>query len=442
MRPLAFLFAITACGNPATDNRPPEIVVEHAVALSGVPIELAIRVDDPDDDAVTVTAHADHGELGDDLRYTAPELDHDVVHVVADDGHGNQAEADLAVTIGRADRFAEPIAITATVGNSKAPTILVASDGALHVVWHDFSTVPSTLGHAAHQAGTWSAASLPTTATEAVLPRLVRDGDRLHLFWEEDLGGPPLADNDLRHAVLVDGAWSDSESVGSGRRISATVADGVLHAAFFHDGAPVHTVRGATAWSAPEAVPAVGTNFPIDRLKLVTTAAGVELAVAIGTPDVFDRDIRVFRWTAAAGFAGERTLFHSREAFSDETEGAVDPSGVSHWVWAEDFDSGIGIAERASDETGALRYVAKDPTGQAMQPAIAIPGDGRAIVAWTTPAETIAIARAPYAAIVPIGGTKAFGAQLAVDARGFTHLVYSGRDANLVEQIWYTSNEP
>jgi hypothetical protein len=343
--------------------------------------------------------------------------------------------------------FRPPLVIATTSGNSKSPVIAAMPDGALHVIWHDFSTNPANLWHGRKQGGGWSAKELALIPEKSIFADVVADqgAGLLHLVWQ----ATTASGNVIYHATSDGTAFGAVEALSPGERVSATIdREQRLHLAFFQktkdQAHPLHQVRTDSGWSPSINVPFDHTYLNTLRLKLLSTRDGVELALSSSAGGT-SYDIQHYLWTADTGWSPRRVLYGSFGLSSDDVDGAVDAAGKAHWVWTEQDPLDpwtIGVVEQSSDEESPT-WVMTSAGSALVSPSIVVPPDGQSLVFWVAPDETIGVARRPYGqAPIGIGSPAANGPRATLDAEGYCHLVYYGADASGVEQIWYSSNRP
>ena len=398
--------------------------------------------EDPDSDELEYTWETSRGTVsaeGTTATYTAPaEPGDDTVLVVVDDGNGHEISGSIAIAVCDPLNFAALGLVAETEGNSKTPAIASMPDGTLHIVWHDFTADPANLYHAIQNDGVWTYDPLPLVPEKSIFPRLLVQGEVLHLFWQADRESTVVL-----HSTWSGESWSSPVEVGAGERVDPAVGpDGVLHAVFFRDGLPAHSMLSGDAWTPGDPITIDHTYVNSLRLSTVSTPSGVDFALAT-SPGGTGYDIRLFSWSESTGWTSMRTLQQSIGYSSDDVGGAIDSDGRSHWVWTEqsrDDEWTISIAE-ATETDVSFRWVNDEP-GFSISPTIAIPPDDAAMVAWMTPRNTIALSRFPYDVEIEIGGQSAAGPQLSVDGEGFTHLTCYSRQEDGTQQIWYTSNRP
>jgi hypothetical protein len=153
--------------------------------------------------------------------------------------------------------------------------------------------------------------------------------------------------------------------------------------------------------------------------------------------------MRILKWLNGEGWGALQTVYQSQELSSDQPDGATDANGVSHWVWTEQDADNVNIIGIAAKTTAgsALQWVARE-VGFATSPSMVFPPDNLAMVAWSSPEDTIDIAQEPYGVTVHMGGSGAYGPRMAVDSEGFTHVVFYAQHESGVQQIFHTSNRP
>lgn len=456
-RHIPFALVLAACSSaeqvpentPEIDgaNLPPvfDSVPQTVRTLPGIPVSLEVTVSDPNGDAIEVSWQADgsfEAASGESNSYRAPESDGDSIVITATDAAGASTTASVDVEIADPEQYRDPAIVASTEGNSKSPVIM-ALDGRLHVMWHDFSVDPSGLMYGQLTADGWQTESLELHPDKAIFAQLVAGDHELHLLWEtiaDDVG--PTEDYAIRHARLGPDGWTSAAHVGNGKRISAAIdSQGQLHAAFFRQKRPVHFTLQDDAWQEGPSIPVEDEYVSTFRSSLVGGAGVLELAVATSPGDI-SYDVRTTRFEGGS-WSSLQNQYASLFLSSDEPVGARDSNGQVHWAWTEQSSVDewiIGIVEK-TDADQDVRWVSAEE-GFAINPAIAIPADDRPVTAWSTPEMSIGLSRSPYDAIVDIGGTKAFGPSLTVDHEGFVHLVFYAEDDNKVEQIWYTTNRP
>ena len=327
--------------------------------------------------------------------------------------------------------FSEPSPILQTEGNAKSPTLAIVDD-AVHVAWHDFSYTPTRIVHAVQTEGAWSTQRLELTEERAIRPRLVVDGDEVHLFFD-------VYENDTDWAVYMstrrDGVFGPAIRLGDGEKVDAAVFEGVLHAVWFDGTQPVHRMRIDGEWSdgAPIRVPAYVQTF---RLRLL---AGNDLELLIATsPGEVSYDPELFTWSD--GSWTSRPLYTSVGLSSDDVSGAVGADGVSHWVWTEQSAADpwtIPVAHQRSDET--TPEIIHALPGFSTSPDLAVSPDGVPVATWVDDTDGVRVSRAPWGEPLRITASGT-GPRIAVDRCGFSHLVYYGRDGDGPQDIYYSRN--
>ncbi|MBI2569101.1 MAG: hypothetical protein HYV63_18950 [Candidatus Schekmanbacteria bacterium] len=327
-----------------------------------------------------------------------------------------------------------PEVVAATPGNAKTPAVACLPDGSVHIAWHDFSLDPASLYYAVSGDGGWRAEPLALLAGKSIRPALVADGERLHLLWESY----QTSTAEIYHAVLEHGDWSPAQPVAEGSLISAAKGgDGRLHAVFFQNRYPVHYIFDGSSWVAGGAIAVSEPYINSFRLKVLGVSGGLRLALATSAGDE-GYDIRLFDWTASAGWGRERTLYRSSGLSSDDVGGAVDSRGVPRWTWTEQDPNDVyafGIVTMAEADAAPV-WVARR-TGYAMSPELAFLPDDREVVAWTTPEGSVAASVAPHAGELAVSSGAGDMPRMATDAGGTVHVVYYGSDESGVQQIWH-----
>jgi hypothetical protein len=432
--------ALVALG--CSENQLPTLRADPASLIipAGMERRIVVTADDADGDEVVLTASADRGSvavLGFDLDYRAPgEAGEDQLRVMAHDGHG-VSELALAITVGDPLGFGAPVAVSDGAGNAKSPDISVTADGRVHVVWHDFSQDPSALHHAVYSDGLWSSTLLEMGQDKHLRPRLVVDGEALHLIFERWIDGA----YSVHHSILEAEGWAEPLWVGDGELASPALAqDGVLHVVYFHEGLPEHARLDGEAWVQGDAIPIDAPWVYGIRMQLLSSPDGLALGQLLSWGDD-GYDLYVSRWDAATGWVEAVAVYASPWLGCEEPAGANDPDGEPRWTWAEqdpDDPWTYGIVEQSS--------TAQEPTwisreeGFAGSPWIAVPPDGDPLVAWVSPAAEIKVSRAPYGEALLLADSGQ-GPRMAVDPDGFTHICWYG-EIDGVERIQVVSNRP
>ncbi|MBT3223468.1 MAG: hypothetical protein HN348_30725 [Proteobacteria bacterium] len=425
-------------GPTELDNAPPEIEIEDAFStLPGFSRTIPFTITDEEGDEVEITWTAVSGELIVDevVTYKAGEKD-DTIVIIADDGNHNVVTAHIDVTVGAHDGFSPPEPIAITEGNAKSPSTAILDDGSIHVVWHDFTEDPTALHHAIGQDGEWTSTLMNLHDGKCIRPRLLAEGDQLHLWWDQWTADKTT----VYYSSWTNGSWSAAQEVAIGEKPSgAFLSDGSLHVIYFTESGPAHSQYIDGVWVDGDTMPT--NNYINDfRLRLVAIDDRLEAVVAT-SPGEVGYDIRLYSWTAAQKWSFE-PLHTSQYSSSDEPEGSLDFASQPYWVWTEQTladEWTFGVAIKGSEEEQPS-WVTKE-SGSSMSPTVTIPPDKTPIVAWINPRESISLARAPFNTAIDISDGRGAGPQLAVDAEGFTHLVYYAYDDSS-QQIWYSTNRP
>jgi len=408
-------------------------------ALEDMHVPLSIEASDPDGDELTIAWSADIGEAsgsGTELTYVAPpEAGLDTVTVIVRDSSGQEVQLTHQIAIFEALEFSPPETVVITPGNAKSPVIATLENGETHIVWHDFSTDPPGLNHASGSSGDWQWTALTLSPEKSIFADLVTDGESLHLLWQSD-----LPDTTIMYAAWDGIGWSTASQVGPGERVAGAIDEnGMLHAVYYTDGRPAHSVLDNGTWRAGSAISIDHTYINTFGMALVPAPDGLDLAVAT-SPGETRYDVRLFSWTESLEWTPMRTIYTSLGLSSDEPAGAM---GVErpHWVWTEqsaDDPFTIGIVEQTEIDSEP-RWVTTE-SGFSQSPSITIPADGKPIVAWMTPEDTIAISRMPYDLRHHFTSENAAWPELTTDRDGYSHLVYYARDSDGIQQVYYSTN--
>lgn len=433
-----FALLLAACAV----NQAPTLSVEPAALTVSTGVERSVQVSalDPDGDEVVLTASVERGSVlveGDVVSYTAPqEAGDDTLTVRAHDPE-SVTELQVPVLVGDPWAFGEPEAISATAGNAKSPDI-ATHDGSVHVAWHDFTQDPSAVHHAVQGEGTWSSTLLELSDDKLIRPRLLSQGETLHLLFDRWIDG----DYTLLHARHEAGAWSAPVEVAAGSKASPTLAsDDTLHAVYYLDGVPAHAWSDGERWHEGDPVPADAPWINGIRLQLLPNPTGLSLGLLQSYGDQ-GYDLYVFHWQASEGWAAPEVLYDSPWQGCEEPAGANDPDGEPRWIWAEQdpMDAWTyGIMEQGQLESEP-RWITRQE-GFSGAPWLVVPPDAVPIATWVDEGGQLWLSRAPYDSTLLLAD-QGLGPRMAVDDDGFTHMVWYGPDGEGVEQIFYATNRP
>jgi|GEM_PF-6354368 hypothetical protein len=334
--------------------------------------------------------------------------------------------------------FSEPVLVANTPGNAKLPAIAALNDGFVQIVWHDFSRDPAGLYQAEGKAGQWEVRKLTLDGgKKSTSAKLLVENDKVHMLWEVWESEPTLY-----HAIYQED-WSEPQKVAVGKTVSSTFdAQGNIHALFFSQKFPTHAIYDGKSWSMGDVIPLDHTYINTFRLAVVNAPAGIEVALST-SPGGTGYQMRRWKWAPMTGWGDMQTLVESLHLSSDDPHGASDSKGLAHWVWTEQspLDPNlIGIATMKN--TDASYHWVSAEVGFAMGPVMTIPPDDLPVVAWITPRETIAVDRHPYGTPQELTSHDATIPSITSDADGYSHLVFSARDDQGIQQIWYSSNRP
>lgn len=408
-------------------------------ALQDMPVPLSIEVSDPDGDELTIAWAAEIGEASGssiELTYVAPpDAGLDTVTVIVRDSHGAETVLTHQIAVFEALDFSPPEAIVVTAGNSKSPVITTLDSGETHIVWHDFSSDPAGLNHALGTSGDWEWTQLTLVPEKSIFADLVTDGQSLHMLWQSD-----LPETTIMYASWDGVGWSAASQVALGERVAGAIdEDGMLHAVYYSDGRPAHSVLEDGEWRVGSAISIDHTYINTFGMALVTAPDGLDLAVAT-SPGETRYDVRLFSWTDSLEWTPMRTIYTSLGLSSDEPAGAM---GLErpHWVWTEqsaDDPFTIGIVEQTETDSEP-RWVTTE-SGFSQSPSITVPADGKPIVAWMTPEDTISVSRMPYDQRHDFTSPNSAWPELTTDRHGYSHLVYYAPDSDGIQQVYYSTN--
>ncbi|HEX2188752.1 MAG TPA: hypothetical protein VHG51_07615 [Longimicrobiaceae bacterium] len=334
-------------------------------------------------------------------------------------------------------------------------------DGSLHALFLDDGDGDGRtdrLLYASSEGGAWSA---PAPVEEGRIsissPRLVAEGDRVHVFWMEgrDPADPSLLTGVL-HRVRAAGEWSEAEPVyraADGQGLAgalAAVADAAGRVHLVHPvwNGFVHRVLAGGGWQPP--LPA-GREGMQPRL-VAGPDGGLALAVLGTFPHPLlprgsgahnDPSVRFYRgegWT-------EPTPVHPDPAqHSHAPQLAWDAEGVLHAVWMEG-ERGEMMPTRLLHATSAdgTRWsapeeIAPDATGRIFySPRLAVDGRGTLHLTFARFRDGLSDPRhfhARYdgarwslpARILPDEGTRDSELETAVDPAGRLHALWKAAD--------------
>lgn len=427
-------------GNQNPVIQPLENVSVHV----GGSATLTVNATDPDGDTLSYSWDAGGGTVvgtGASVTFLAPAQAGDVtVTVTVTDGRSGKSETSLTVHVGSPTSFSTPVPLTDGSTNSKTPSMAFLKDEG-HLVWATFvSGPPAALYHARLKGGSWTTTRLTLFSEHQTSPYLFVVGTTLHLFWNRSEGDVQA----VYHSSWSGAEWNTPQRVGTGWRSSAAVdGTGNLHLVLFADNKPVHYRYDGAKWSAGDAITLPHDYLNALRLKLLGGET-LQLALSTSPGNNAGYRIRLFLWSKSVGWSGgtDAQLLNPNGLSSDDMDGALDTSGKPFWVWTEQTpEDEWTFAIRTKRTGGALSWAGKTK-GSNFVPTVVIPGDNRAIVAWISESSGLQLAREPFGSVVDLGGNDPYGPSLALDARGFTHLVFYGRDAQGVQQVWYSHNIP
>ncbi len=351
--------------------------------------------------------------------------------------------------------------VAATAGNSKTP-VIASTGGALHVVWHDFTpradggAVP-TLRHASRASpeAAWSEPALVLSeAGRNLFPTLAittnhLDGHALHVAWQREVDGVTT----LMHASMPDAdhpgsaAFTAASPVVRGTSPRLVVVGSRLHVVGFDGAALAHASAPAGTADASGFVPSAPwplSDAFVNTLDLAAVPEAPNTAsflVGFATsPGETSYDVRRVRWSPGSGWGTRETVFTSSGRSSDDLDAVAGPAGPA-WVWTEqDADTPEDIPVVALDPSHprAEPIRVTREAGFAMSPTAARLPDGRLVVAWVTPRDTIAVSFGPdFKADLDLGGKKATFPDVTVAPDGAVHVVFSARDEAGIQQIWH-----
>ena len=251
----------------------------------------------------------------------------------------------LMLIVALSDGFAQfnpPVNVSQTADNSFRPAMAMATTGALHLFWHDFTSSPNLLYRSEDDGIGWTA-SLPfeRNGTQSWEPDIAADlyGD-LHLVWRDRTGG----NDEILYSFFNGATWSApeniSQSAASSRNPSITVdPDGRPHCLWEEGNAGsvrfFYSFKEGGTWGT-----AADTGWPYTdgtNLSSVTVESGPDGTIHAVWRDGVSPFFEVYHshrqpplsWTAPENVSA--TL----DSLSDEPDLAVDSEGGLHCAWIE-----------------------------------------------------------------------------------------------------------
>ncbi len=241
-------------------------------------------------------------------------------------------------------RYSEPMwslpyEISRTPGISQNPSLWVAPEGHIHVVWEDDSTGYAGIYHAHNPEGIWINAPVP--GVRGRRPALAGDAEgTVHLVWES-----PLAQerwDDIYHAQWTEAGWSlpenisDSPGRASAQAAVATDKEGTVHIVWRE----VHERTGVIAYS-------YGRYASWRKPVALSVAEAAENPRVVVGPDesvhVIWRDSQSGGWVVHRYRRGsEDAVWHTAQVaylaprLISQVSAASGPDGSLHVVWVEE----------------------------------------------------------------------------------------------------------